>query len=96
VPNILAKQIRVEPAQADQLRALFTSPGYSVLLEVIAGHCARHQADWMNSQLYNTDAAEAREITSKIAAVRYNAARDVLDALQANEEEWFRTQLEQR
>lgn len=92
--TLLANSTPIEPKQAEDLRALFTSPGYAVLREIIAGHCAAAQVQFMNTSLYDNEnaAAQGKEFLER--AIQFNAALDVIDLVAASEEKWVRTQVE--
>ena len=88
-----------QPADATQqgyLRSLFSSPGFSLLKEMVASRCVEKQASAMNAELYpdNPVAVENTDTYIK-AAIRYSQALDVLLDLESCQPlEWWTAQLE--
>lgn len=93
---LLVVKTPIEPEQADQLKTLFASPGFSTLRDIITAQCMEQQAVFMNMTLYENENAENQALIAKLKAMEYNHALDVLDRLQQFEQEWFRIKLEQR
>lgn len=92
--TLTATKIPVEPEQADKLRVLFATPAYGTLREILVGRCALAQVEFMNTSLYQNDNADTRALEARAKAIGYNLVLDVLDDIQAKEQEWFRIKLE--
>lgn len=96
--TILFSQIPLDGGQRERLGALFVSPGYVLLKEILTAHAIKRQIQALNAGLYaDTDplpADDARKMMQR--AVQYNCAIDALDDLERKHDEWFVAKLDPR
>ena len=86
----------LETSQQEQLTALFSSPGWSVLRDVISAHCVEAQTNYLDASLYDTESAGDKAASDMALARKFNTTLDVLDAIQRNSDQWFRITIEPR
>jgi hypothetical protein len=86
------------PADATQqaaLRGIFSSPGFTILKEMVAGRCAEHQVTAMQALLYpENEKAKAVALEKTGQATLLNALLDMLDDISKNEQDWFTVRTE--
>lgn len=96
--TIVFSPIPLDADQKKRVQGLFTQPGWVLFKEIIAAQAIKRQVTAMNAGLYskiNPDAKADAEETAERAA-RYSTTLDILDDLEAKEQEWFLAKLEAR
>lgn len=94
---ITANRITVDAIQRKQLTELFTSPGFSLLKELIASHCAESQVQAVNRQMYPENELNDQHATAALKRARaFAGTLDVLDELEAGGDKWFTVKIEYR
>jgi len=93
---ITAIPIALSSQQRDELNGVFSSPGYSLLKRVLASHCLREMVIAANKGLYEStsEIALTQSKHHRSRAEYINALLDVLDDIEAKEDEWFIASLE--
>lgn len=96
--SIAVTNLPIIQSQKDALLALFDTPAYATLKQIISARCITAQVEAMNAQLFEhqTEAAKDHAEVAKNNAIRFNATLDVLDELQGNPDSWDQVQLEPR
>lgn len=87
--TVIVTRQPVDATQQGYLRSLFSSPGFSLLKELVASKCIEKQAQSMNMQLYpqNENAVERAAAFAK-EAVGFSDALDVIADLEKNDLWW--------
>lgn len=97
IKPILFTRIPVLDTQLDALRTLLSSPGFSLLKEVVSAKCIEAQVDAMNARLYPShDVAQTEATEKERKAADFSKCLEILDDLQEKEQEWFTAKLEHR
>lgn len=94
--TVIVTRQPVDATQQGYLRSLFSSPGFSLLKELVASRCVAKQADAMNMQLY-PDNEKLTEPAAEAAkeAIRFSASLDVItDIENEGPEKWWTVKLD--
>ena len=96
--TIVFNPIPLDGEQKKRVQGLFTQPGWVLLKEIIAANAIKRQVDAMNAGLYakasDTAKADMEGVAEK--AAQFAVTLDILDDLEAKDQEWFLTKLEAR
>lgn len=95
--TITANRSPADAIQQGNLESLLSSPGFSLLKEVIAAHCIIHQVEAMNARLYPESVmANSAAGHAEALAIAHGHCLEVLDDILKNKEKWFTVKLEHR
>lgn len=96
--TIVFSAIPLDADQKKRVQGLFGQPGWVLLKEIIAANAIKRQVTAMNAGLYSKINDDARKDMEGVAdkAAQYATTLDILDDLEAKEQEWFLTELKAR
>lgn len=95
-PSLFANKVPLTQADLESLRKLFSMPEYALLRNVLSAHCAHHQCSTLDAMMYANETADQKQGLHLEKARQLTAALNILDDLQANEEQWFHLTIEHR
>lgn len=95
--TIILNSIPADAVQRANLEALFASPGFSLLKEIVSAHCIKAQTEHLKRAMYPNNDVNDQIGSDKLAeAVFLNAMLDKLDEIEGKEQNWFTVKLEHR
>lgn len=95
--TVIVTRLPADATQQATLQSVFSSPGFSLLKEMVAARCIVAQVEAMNARLYpRNEAAEATATENERRAAEYNRCLDILDDISQKEDDWFTVKLEHR
>lgn len=93
--TIILSSLPADATQRDLLEKLFTSPGFTLLKEIVAAHCTKAQTEHLNRVMYPKNEVNREIGSDKLEeAVLLNAMLDKLDEIEKKEQNWFTVTLE--
>lgn len=95
--TIFPTKVPADAIQRGHLQTLFSSPGFSLLKEMIAARCIEAQVEAMNMRLYPKNpvavgGADEKEFEARLL----NGCLEYLDFFSGSDQEWHTVKLEHR